>query len=239
MSALMPAQLLRVHEAIARSYRAADLAYDPECARVVPLMEMLSAWPLAVGELPHLTRRKAAEFLSRKSGEQISLELDADRELAGFLYAYPYFGEVWGCLLVEKDDRIERRRFSAAHELGHYLLHFVPRIKTQSERGEYLCLDESLLQTEETGVQLPHDSLVFSQPSGAHLATLQADTLEMETEANRFAAELLIPEGACRNLVAHYGERTTPRRLATEFMVSPAAMEYRLRSLGLLGYANT
>ena len=174
---------------------------------------------------------------SREVGE-IAPEVDADRELAGFLYAYPYFGEVWGCLLVEKDDRIERRRFSAAHELGHYLLHFVPRIKTQSERGEYLCLDESLLQTEETGVQLPHDSLVFSQPSGEHPATLHADTLEMETEANRFAAELLIPEAACRKLVARYGERATPRRLATEFMVSSAAMEYRLRSLGLLGYAN-
>lgn len=238
MTALLPAQLLRVHEAIACSYHAADLSYVPERVCVVPLMEMLSAWPLAIAELPHLTRRKAAEFLSRKSGEQINLEVDADRELAGFLYAYPYFGEVWGCLLVEKDDRIERRRFSAAHELGHYLLHFVPRIKIQSERGEYLCLDESLLQTEETGVQLPHDSLVFSQPSGEHPGTLQADILEMETEANRFAAELLIPEAACRKLVARYRDRATPRRLATEFMVSPAAMEYRLRSLGLLGYAN-
>lgn len=235
MSSMLPQQLEAIRSAISLCYQTAELSLQPELVRVVPLAALLCSWPLLFEELPNLTRRRAAEYLSQRSGHLIRLETDADYPLAGFLYAYPYFGEVWGCVLVEKNDRVERRRFSAAHELGHYLLHFRPRIKSQLDQGEYLYLDESLLLSTETGVQLPHDSLMFAGPSAA-TAVPEMDTLQMEIEANRFAAELLIPEEACRGLASRNPARVTPRRLATEFMVSPAAMEYRLRTLGLLSH---
>lgn len=233
MGSLLPQQLEAIRSAIGLCHQAAELPSKPEFAGVVPLATLLFAWPLLFEEIPNLTRRRAAEYLSQRSGYMISLETDADYPLAGFLYAYPYFGEVWGCILVEKNDRVERRRFSAAHELGHYLLHFMPRIKSRMEQGEYLYLDESLLLADETGVQLSHDSLMFASRSAA-TAVPESDTLQMEIEANRFAAELLIPEAACRRLAERNPARVTPRRLATEFLVSPAAMEYRLRTLGLL-----
>lgn len=233
MGSLLPQQLEAIRSAIALCYQTAERPLQPETVGVVPLAALLCAWPLLFEEIPNLTRRRAAEYLSQRSGHMISLETDADHPLAGFLYAYPYFGEVWGCILVEKNDRVERRRFSAAHELGHYLLHFMPRIKSKIEQGEYLYLDESLLLPAETGAQLPHDSLVFARPSTA-TPVPERDTLQMEIEANRFAAELLIPDAACRGMVARTPARVTPRRLATDFLVSPAAMEYRLRTLGLL-----
>lgn len=228
------AQLLSIRDAVLLCYNKVELAYLPERPHVVPLAELLGAWPLFFAEVADLTRRSAAAYMSQRSGQEIKLDTDAERPLAGFLYAYPYFGEVWACILVEKNDRVERRRFSAAHELGHYLLHFVPRIKRELEKGEYLSLDENLLRTEETGVQPPHDSLMFARPGGEPVKLLAEDILQMEYEANRFAAELLIPEQACRMVMNDDPAGATPRRLATEFMVSPAAIEYRLRSLGLL-----
>lgn len=231
MTSLSSQQLDAIRNAVALCYQMAELP-QPELAGVVPLATLLLAWPLVFEEIPNLTRRRAAEYMSRRSGHEISLETDVDHPLAGFLYAYPYFGEVWGCILVEKNDRVERRRFSAAHELGHYLLHFMPRIKNQLAQGEFLYLDESLLLTSEAGAQLPQDSLIFARPSVA-ASVAESDTAQREVEANRFAAELLIPEGACRHLVARNPARVTPRRLAPEFLVSSAAMEYRLRTLGL------
>lgn len=231
------AQLSGIHDAIRLCFKAAELAHLPDQPRVVPLAKLLDAWPLVVAEVANLTRRSAAAYMSQRSGHQINLEADAEHPLAGFLCAYPYFGEVWGCILVEKSDRIERRRFSAAHELGHYLLHFMPRIKNEIERGEYLSLDENLLRTEETGVQPPHDSLMFAQPSDQPAKISAEDVLPMEHEANRFAAELLVPASACLRIMNDDPAGATPRRMATQFLVSPAAMEYRLRSLGLLPFA--
>ena len=60
-----------------------------------------------------------------------------------------------------------------------------------------------------------------------------------EAEANTFAAELLMPEGVCRDLVAHYERRygATPRflehQLAGDLLVSREAARWRLRGLGL------
>jgi hypothetical protein len=234
MSSWLPAQLARIADAVDRCYKNAELVYQPDSSRVVPLAKLLAAWPIMFAELPQLTRRSAATYLSQRSGHKVDLEADADLPLAGFLYSYPYFGEVWGCILVEKNDRVERRRFSAAHEIGHYLLHFLPRIKKQLACGEYLYLDESLLSTAETGLALPHDSKMFARPADAPAVRLADDTALLEREANHFAAELLMPEPACRKLVQKNPAGATPYRLASEFMVSPAAMEYRMRSLGLL-----
>lgn len=52
-----------------------------------------------------------------------------------------------------------------------------------------------------------------------------------ETDANRFAAELIMPEKYVRHLA---GKVTDIGKLAREFGVSPWAMRYRLKNIGLL-----
>jgi Zn-dependent peptidase ImmA (M78 family) len=63
---------------------------------------------------------------------------------------------------------------------------------------------------------------------------------QMEAEANRFAAALLMPADRCRTLALRYAEQyggkraVLARRLCTEFLVSQAAMLRRLTDLGLI-----
>ncbi|MBA0192492.1 ImmA/IrrE family metallo-endopeptidase [Pectobacterium carotovorum] len=54
-----------------------------------------------------------------------------------------------------------------------------------------------------------------------------------EVEANQFAAELLMPEDAIRQLVTREGVTST-LRLANIFNVSEAAMHWRLKGLGMV-----
>lgn len=54
----------------------------------------------------------------------------------------------------------------------------------------------------------------------------------IEVEANRFAAELLMPEAAVRHYVQH--GNISISELARTFAVSEVAMKYRLKNLGIL-----
>jgi IrrE N-terminal-like domain len=93
---------------------------------------------------------------------------DVDVALAGFLYAWPYRNAVWGCLLVEQNDIVERRRFSAAHELGHYMLHFRPAIQAEREHGRRLTIVEGLSyhgQTNDTETPLPMGASSYARGS--------------------------------------------------------------------------
>lgn len=87
-----------------------------------------------------------------------------------------------------------RRRFTIAHEIGHFVLH--PERRRPERRG---------------GVNAAWEG--------------------QEREADRFAAELLMPEPLVREAVAQHGPDAA--RLADRFEVSRQAMEVRLRTLGL------
>ena len=108
---------------------------------------------------------------------------------------------------MSADDVLARRRFTAAHELGHFVLH--------KDRMAGFIADADISETDEANG-------------------------DMEREANRFAAELLMPKeviearaeelekehGACPRVVLAY-------RLASELLVSREAMRYRLKTLGV------
>jgi hypothetical protein len=156
-------------------------------------------------ELPTLTRGAVADFLGREGIRANDLGDPAD-PLAGFVFAA---GRV-GWAFVSAADPLPRRRFSAAHELGHFVLH-------REAMGRFRADTDATLQEAEGDA---------------------AD--QMEREANRFAAELLMPAEVCRargaQLRAQYG--CCPRgvlvyRLASELLVSREAMRYRLKSLGV------
>jgi Zn-dependent peptidase ImmA (M78 family) len=104
-----------------------------------------------------------------------------------------------------------RQRFTIAHELGHLLLH----------EGNGLMI-ERLVRV------------------NFRNATSGTATDAEESDANRFAAELLMPEDLLRRaLEALLAGRSLSdvdlvKRLARRFEVSEQAMTYRLATLGIL-----
>jgi Zn-dependent peptidase ImmA (M78 family) len=103
-----------------------------------------------------------------------------------------------------------RQRFTAAHELGHLLLH----------TGRPLLVDSS--------IRVSFRDQVSSQA-----------TDKEEIEANAFASALLMPVGPLHEQVTELQRRGVRARerlvneLATRFDVSAEAMGYRLLNLGM------
>src|SRR5215467_2565525 len=165
-------------EAIAAVYNAAEIKPDFETPRIVPLDRLIAAYSLRRDEIPNLTRQRAIAAIAAMSGQAIGIPEDADVALAGFLYAWPYHNAVWGCLLVEQNDIVERRRFSAAHELGHYMLHFRPAIQTEREQGRHLTIAEGLsyrAQAGDTEAVLPTGASSYTHDVDTQLAMLRDD----------------------------------------------------------------
>jgi hypothetical protein len=153
--------------------------------------------------LPALTRSRVVRHL-RAQGIRTDELGNPEERLAGFLFAAGT--AAWA--FVTADDILPRRRFTAAHELGHAVLH-------RETMGQFVA-DVSISETDD-GVTRPE-----------------------EREANRFAAELLMPEEVIRaraeELRREHGG--SPRgvleyRLAAELIVSAEAIRYRLTNLGI------
>jgi hypothetical protein len=211
-----------VADAIRRLFAAAGLPWPPPARRTVtpvPLDRLIATYNLAHEEVPSLTRAAAGAYLARWGIHRPELLEDA-APLAGFLFA----NASGGYILVRADDLLPRRRFTAAHELGHYLLHFLPCLQAARDRETYLVQDDGDETVREE-----------DKPSGDSTLSLP----EMERQANQFAAELLMPEAVCRTATELYAARfhTPPRflehHLARDMLVSREAMRWRLRSLGL------
>ena len=124
--------------------------------------------------------------------EIYSVELD--EKISGVLLRDPSYKTVSGFVcLVSEDEPRTRQRFTAAHELGHFVLHR-DQIGDRHE-DNYLLRGKGL-----------------SSP--------------IEIEANKFAADLLMPY----LLIAHEIEQgcQTVEALAEKFRVSETAMSIRL-----------
>lgn len=112
-------------------------------------------------------------------------------------------------IAVESRDALVRQRFTAAHELAHFLLHS----RLLSEAGELNRHEDILFEI--NGRTNPTAPL-----SRAH-----------EVEANKLAATILMPAGYIR---ANYDpELDNVAELARELEVSRAAIEIRLKNLSL------
>lgn len=182
------------------------LPEDPIRRGPVPLERLLAEHTLRLVELPRLSRAAVYDYLLAKGS--IPGELGEDEDLAGFLYITGPFGRVF----VNADDPVPRRRFTAGHELGHFALH-------RESMGGRVSFGDS----PETVVEVEDETATA-----------------MERQANRFAAELLMPAEVCRARAEAFRKtyRVCPRTpfayyLAAELVVSPEAMRYRLRYLGV------
>jgi len=114
-------------------------------------------------------------------------------------------------IAVNRDHSLTRQRFTIAHEIGHLLLH----------QGRPLIVDHVVR------------ARVSLRDSRSSLATERE-----EIQANRFAANLLMPADfihACigKELRRKLDETKTIDGLARMFGVSAQAMEFRLANLGL------
>lgn len=103
-------------------------------------------------------------------------------------------GKNW-VISINKDQHINRQRFTLAHELAHYVLH-----KSESESFT--------------------DTVFFRG----------ASVNNFEYAANKFAAELLMPENKLRAVIRN--GKNNIEKLAESFGVSVAAMLFRVKQLG-------
>jgi hypothetical protein len=211
---------------------------------IVPLVDLVEAAPSTprYQEVHGLTHAVAARTAGERTGQDSPLVSAPDAPLDGAVFVWeaaqgphPYRS----LILVNADHRspVERRRFTVAHELGHLVLHVLRRDLSRAADGpapgafvEGLAYDASDDTSEgdaraEVGVD--------EQPLDA--ATVAA----LETEADAFAAALLMPGPTVADLVDRYAPRygdrrdVLARRLATDLLVSKSAMRRRLHTLGL------
>jgi Zn-dependent peptidase ImmA (M78 family) len=230
---------LSLLETIASLYAAADLPVPTTTSfpqrQVVLLSELLGGYNLTCTEVAGLTSLAASTFLMQREARSEPIT-GANREpLAGYIYV----SKISGHIFVERNDFLVRRRFSVAHELGHYLLHFRPLLTTSSfhEASEPFEISEglSVFEGNDETEDLP-TGRVFSRLQ-ANLCSHLPPERQREEEANQFAAELLMPAEMVRFLVKQYSPvcrgDDLPWRLATDLLVSRAAIYRRLKELQL------
>ena len=212
-------------------YLETDVAPPSLAHPMAPLGPLMDRLPLRREEVVDLTSQKVLlGLMNRRALDKVATFGVATTDpLAGFFYACGAFA--W--IFVSASDLTVRKRFSAAHELGHFLLHFRPQI----------IYGIAVMEQQE----LPgwRDEFTAEQISAAEEGktkvskNIEPSFLRQEREANAFAAELLMPENVVRSLAQSYKNlmeyKDLTGRLAETMLVSHQAMTIRLQSLGLGG----
>lgn len=195
----------RVSKAVAAVRARARVAIDPWRRGPVPLDLMFQAANVGHVAIPDLTPAAIAQYLIEQryvSGAHAVENLLADTQpLAGLLFR---LGED-ALAFVKAGDILGRRRYTAAHELGHAVLH-------RERMGQFIA-DPDIAEADDATAGVEREANHF------------AVELLMPAEVIRArAAELRAEYRACPRLVLAY-------RLASELLVSREAMRYRLKTL--------
>lgn len=163
-------------------------------------------------------RRQAHALLQENRIAEPPVKLDAIAKRLGITVKYePFEEDISGVLYRDQKETIigvnslhhpNRQRFTIAHELGHFVLH---EMDVHVDKGYRMVLRDS-------------KSSQAVDPA--------------EIDANRFAAELLIPEKMIRvdaqQLVSDIEDEAGLQALARKYRVSTQAMAYRIANLGLV-----
>ncbi len=189
---------------IARLRREFALPVDPSVRGPVPLNRFFEECNLSHVALNGLSAGRVTDHLH---AEGIAVESfgAAGEVLAGFLY----FAGNAGYAFIRGDDMLPRRRFTAAHELGHAVLH-------RERMGRFRAdTEKTLLEADDSTDELEREANQFA-----------AELLMPEAVLRARATELKSLHGVCPPGVLAY-------RLAAELLVSREAMRYRLKNLGV------
>jgi hypothetical protein len=192
---------------IARLYQEVDVAPPSHMYPIAPLGPVLERMQIRFDEIPNLTLREAESFLRQRKVLHAPLEHGSDNpnaRISGFIYSDGYIAR----LLVNSSESITRRRFSIAHELGHFILHCRP-IAEAIANGE------------------PFIDMLDLDVEGHELR---------EKEADEFAATLLMPKAIILSLAnqaisqGKYEEQVI-KEVAEYMLVSRRAAQRRLAQL--------
>ena len=173
--------------------------------------------------------------------------LDRYSALAGFLYAHR--GN--GIIFIEETDPEERRKFSLAHELGHFINDYYRPVYLKYENSNTIPLfqEEGTAQLRQVvsarctkrdifGEDEPKLVEVKNKENEELLVELHRKQKEKfkEIKANYFAAELLMPMEECKRIEyenegASGAELTAA--LVMRFAVSRSAAAIRVEELRL------
>lgn len=115
-------------------------------------------------------------------------------------------------IYVNRDHNKERKRFTIGHEIGHFLLH----------------KDKLMPNTEHVDtVKQPLVEQTLFRHKHAH-QTLSDEEIQMEIEANRFAADILMPE---EEFIAAFERLDSIEEVAKLFGVSDVAATIRANNV--------
>lgn len=146
----------------------------------------------------------------RKKDSRLMLRVAplSDQSISGFI-TYDKKSDKFKIFVNSSKPR-KRVNFTLAHELGHYFLH-----KEQLMSNDFLDGDDSL----DSG------NMLYRQDFGLSIKNTQ-----LERQANKFAARLLMPEQYVRKAWAVF---RNAQMCALVFDVSISAMSIRLEELGI------
>lgn len=164
---------------------------------------------------------------------QVNLHYES-MKLAGMLDA------LQKAVYYEARDILGRQHFSIAHELGHYVIHWPEVVRkldgegAHDVEGQFVDLEDTFTRYFEGDETTPLQSGVLFRIEGKKRIVRSQ---RMETEANYFAQFIMLPERTVLNAVETImglPYETAKHVLAHQFEVSVAAMDLRLRQLGVL-----
>lgn len=172
--------------------------------------------------------RRAQEVLSTAGA--LSVPVDVEKVVASLgarLHLQQFEDHVSGVLAVRADEKHilvnaghhpNRQRFTAAHEIGHLVLHH--------RDGDQLFIDRQLRVYQRIG---PASDKAYSDPGST-------TSWQEEREANLFASALLMPRALVTDKIGdtEVVDELDVTRLALAFGVSEQAMSIRLQALKML-----
>lgn len=164
----------------------------------------------ALSKTPSMTFPRNIVEICNNLGIIVQETYQFDDKISGLIYKEDdkYF------ILVNALHAPTRKAFTIAHELGHYYLH-----------KNKLDMDAEIVSS----IKSKDINLIPAIPRTSQLPDMNKDYYSMEIEANKFAADILMPQ---QEFLAKCDELNSIEDVAKYFGVSVSAASVRANQLG-------
>lgn len=241
----------RIAQKVVDTFRAKVQRTHPDLFRYPLGLDALTVmisetYPIAVHQVADLDIKKISRVVEDLGGNLAISTLDDYMAFAGFLYAH----RGGGVIFIERNDNHERRTFTLAHELGHFINDYYEPVYLKYEANNTLPLftEDRTSQTQQVIAARCSPSDIHGPNELTARAKVDPSVKELveqlhheqkarfnEIRANLFAAELLMPMEECAKLETKCRTEGIDlvRELKTTFGVSFQAATYRVEELQL------